>query len=380
MGSVTTVKPSMVPKQTGMATLLVSVVLLAVMSVMAIYTSRSSLMELTLTNNAYRAKQAAEAAEAGLDFALAYYLQGGADQNNDNAADTLTVPTSLTGGKRVSVAFCDPSSTLTNCLPPTSLGRLRIIATGYSDDDTAVSRVGVLVSEENFLTVNPKATLTAKGATSATLNGNLTVINNMGSTTIWTGTDISAMTGSFETKININGADNQISSEKVGSKFYVGPDVVYNDQSLKNLSLADYFEQMTGRPQSEMAALADIRISGTATLPAATAANDYLGGKVIYVDKATFDPNTNLGTATKPVILIVNGAFELNGSNTIHGVVIANSLNKANGNARINGAMIVGDVNNANGGFTIEMVPSVINGLNKITVKSSVGNSWRDWD
>lgn len=349
---------------------------------MVIYTSRSSLMELTLSNNAYRAKQAQTAADAGLDFALATYLQGTAVPT-DGASQV--VDTTLIGGKRAFYWFCAPETTFADiednaCDALAGTGRMRIFATGYSDDDTAVARATVLISEENALSINPKAALTAKGSASATLNGNLTVINNMSPTTIWTGTDIGAMTGSFETQVSVNGSDYQKSSEKVGNKFYLGPDVVYNDHSLHEMSYADYFTQMTGRTPSEMAALADIRISGSETLPTADASNDYLGGKIIYVDKATFDPNVNLGTTTNPVILVVNGDFGLNGPNTINGIVVAKNLNKANGNARINGALIVENIDNANGGFTIEMVPSVINNLDNITVKSTVGNSWRDWD
>jgi hypothetical protein len=366
--------------QRGIATLLVSVVILVLMSIIAAYTARTSLLDLALTNNSYRAKQAEAAASAALDFAMAYYLNGGADQNNDGTADTLSVPTGLTGGNRTTVQFCDPSAVLT-CTAPTNLYRLRIIAQGYSDDDTATTSQSVLVSEESALGAFPKAALTAKGAGAATLNGNLTVINNNpGGITIWTGTNIGAMTGSFQTKISVEGSDNQISSEKVGSKFYVGPDVVYNDFSLRDLTYPEYFQQVTGTTQDELIAKAGISISGSETLPAATAANDYLGGQVIYVDKATFDPNTNLGTTDKPVILIVNGNFELNGPNIINGLVIAKNLTKANGTARVNGAMIMENVTNANGGFTIEMVDSVISNLGKITVKSTVGNSWRDWN
>lgn len=366
--------------QRGIATLLVSVVILILMSIIATYTARTSLLDLALTNNSYRAKQAEAAASAALDFGLAYYLNGGADQNGDNTADTVTVPTSLTGGNRTTVQFCDPSTVLT-CTAPTNLFRLRIIAQGYSDDDTATTSQSVLVSEESALGASPKAALTAKGAGAATLNGNLTVVNNNpGGITIWTGTNIGAMTGSFQTKISVEGNANQISSEKVGSKFYVGPDVVYNDFSLKSLTYAQFFEQVTGRTQDELIAKANISISGSETLPAATAANNYLGGQVIYVDKATFDPNTNLGTTEKPVILIVNGNFELNGPNVINGLVIAKNLAKANGTARVNGAMIMENVTNANGGFTIEMTPSVITNLGKITTKSTVGNSWRDWN
>jgi type II secretory pathway pseudopilin PulG len=366
--------------QKGIATLLVSVVILVLMSIIAAYTARTSLLDLALTNNSYRAKQAEAAASAALDFALAYYLDGGADQNNDGTADTLSVPTSLTGGNRTTVQFCDPSAVLT-CTAPTNLYRLRIIAQGYSDDDTATSSQSVLVSEESALGAYPKAALTAKGAGTAKLNGNLTVINNNpGGITIWTGTDIGAMTGSFDTKIKVNGEENQVSSVKTKSDFYVGPDIVYNDYSLKSLSYSDFFKQVTGRTQEELIAKANISFTNAADLPKPTADNNYLGGQIIYANTLTFDAKDNLGTKDKPVILIVNGDFEIESNTVINGLVIAKNLTKAVGTARVNGAMIMENVADASGGFTIEMVDSVISNLGKITVKSTVGNSWRDWN
>lgn len=374
-------------RERGAATLLLSVVLLLVLTLLAGYTSRSSLTDLAIVNNQLRLKQAQSAADAAMDFALAYYITGGADQSPsptpDGVADTLSVPTTLTGGNNSNVAFCDAATMDCNtCNSPTDLSSLGLRSIGFSDDQTSTYCATVVLAANPVLSGGaPKAALTAKGAGTAKLNGNLTVINNNpGGITIWTGTDIGAMTGSFETKISIDGNNNQTSSGKDGSKFFVGPDVVYNDQELNNMSYDDFVVEMTGRTPDELATLANIKISGTDSLPAATAANDYLGNQLIYVDKATFDPNTNLGTPDKPVILVVNGNFEINGPNVINGIVIAKNLAKANGTARINGAMIMENVTNSNGGFTIEMVTSTVsNAVDNITVRAPILGSWRDW-
>lgn len=368
------------PRQRGVAVLMITVVLLLVMLVIVMYSTRSTVIELQLTNNALRSKQAATAADAALDFALAHYFQFGGDQNNDNVPDTLTIPSTLAPiNTTASVAYCTPTSTLQNCTPASDLSSMRIIASGRSADGTAIHYATTLVSSQSAFGVNPRAPFIARGASSATLNGNLTVVNNISRLTIWTGTDIGSMSGSFQTRINIDGVNNQISSEKTGNKFFVGPDIVYNDHNLKNASTDDFFLGVTGTDRNKMINGADIKLSGTQTL-GTDPSGDNWGGKIIYVDRATFDPNSNLGTPTKPVILIVNGNFELNGPNTVHGVVFANNLTKANGNAKILGSLIVNDVTGANGGFTIEASQSVLSGLSQITFKGQVRSAWRDWE
>lgn len=365
--------------QSGAATLLFTLVLLMAMLVIGLYSTRNSISELLLTNNALRYKQATTAADGALDFALAHYIQYGGDQNNDNIADILTIPTSLLATGTASAQYCTPTSTFTACTAPTDLGNMRIIATGRSLDGTAVHYSTTLVAAKPVFGVNPKAPFIAKGASSATLNGNLTVVNNLSKLTIWTGTDVGDATGSFTTKINIDGVNNQVSSEKSGSKFYVGPDVVYNDHNLKNATSDEFFLGVTGSARSTVINGADMKLTGTATLGTDPDGLNW-GGKIIYVDKSTYDPNANLGTADKPVILVVNGNFELNGPNTVYGVVIANNLTKANGSAKIYGSLIVNDVSGANGGFTIEANQSVLNGLSKITFKGQVRSAWRDWE
>lgn len=367
-------------RQKGVAVLLITIVLLLVMLVIVMYSTRSAVLELQLTNNALRSKQAASAADAALDFGLAHYFEYGGDQDNNDVPDTLTIPNTLAPlNTTASVTYCTPDSTLTSCSPATDINNLRIIAIGRSGDGTAVHYATTLVSAQSAFGINPKAPFIAKGASSATLNGNLTVVNNLSRLTIWTGTDIGSASGSFQTKINIDGANNQISSEKIGSEFYVGPDIVYNDYNLKNASPDEFFLGITGSERSKIINGADVKLTGTQSLGTDPSGNNW-GGKIIYVDKATYDPNVDLGTPTKPVILVVNGNFELNGPNTIHGFVFANNLTKANGNAKILGSLVVNDVTGANGGFTIEASQSVLSGLPKITFKGQVRSAWRDWE
>lgn len=61
---------SMPARERGAVTLVMALVLLASMTLMTVFTGRSVLMEQRVSVNDYKAKQLAEAADAGLDFAI----------------------------------------------------------------------------------------------------------------------------------------------------------------------------------------------------------------------------------------------------------------------------------------------------------------------
>ena len=74
--------------QKGAASLVMSMVILALITFVTIYTSRSILNEQKIANNDYRAKQAFGAAEAGIAEAISY-LSEDPDRNLDDAAAHL---------------------------------------------------------------------------------------------------------------------------------------------------------------------------------------------------------------------------------------------------------------------------------------------------
>ena len=81
--------------QRGVASLIVVMVLLFVVSLVAAYTSRNLIFEQRTSTNQYRATQALEAAEAGLEWTLSMLNQGRIDTNCDNSASTT--PTTFRG-------------------------------------------------------------------------------------------------------------------------------------------------------------------------------------------------------------------------------------------------------------------------------------------
>jgi Tfp pilus assembly protein PilX len=62
---------SRIPRQQGAAALAVTLVLLFITTLVAAYAHRNHLFELSASTNQYRATQAFEAAEAGLEWTIA---------------------------------------------------------------------------------------------------------------------------------------------------------------------------------------------------------------------------------------------------------------------------------------------------------------------
>jgi|CXWL01.1.fsa_nt_gi hypothetical protein len=83
--------PSSAARQRGAATLIVVMVLFFIVSLMAAYTSRNMIFEQKTSANQYRATQAFEAAEAGLEWALTM-LNGGRLEDNCTAHTAMTTP------------------------------------------------------------------------------------------------------------------------------------------------------------------------------------------------------------------------------------------------------------------------------------------------
>ena len=125
-------QPHLRRTQAGEVTLLTSIVILLLATVFIVAVSRTSLTELRISGNEIRARQAAAAAEAGLNLGAAYLAGGtpkGSDKNKDGTADVITTTTSppatfatQTGNTKYSVAFCDPTQAASSISCPSAPG------------------------------------------------------------------------------------------------------------------------------------------------------------------------------------------------------------------------------------------------------------------
>ena len=76
--------------QRGAAALPISILLLFVAALVLIAVSKTTLMEQRISGNEIRARQAMQAAQAGISHAAAYMKAGGIDHGQNSVADAIT--------------------------------------------------------------------------------------------------------------------------------------------------------------------------------------------------------------------------------------------------------------------------------------------------
>ena len=177
-------------RQGGMATFLFCLLIVILVTYVAIYTSRSVLLEKTISNNDIRSKYAFEAAEAGI-AAARRYLFADADRDDDDVVDPVfdtdadnigDTNTSNIGNGSVVVTVTD----LTVGVNP--LSTLRVVAQGFSDDQSATRSITQIFSRLDPLPNEPGSPLVTKG--NIVVNGSATITNPEGHSTIWSGGDV----------------------------------------------------------------------------------------------------------------------------------------------------------------------------------------------
>lgn len=272
--------------QRGSAALPMGVLLLFIAALILIAVSRTTLMEQRMSGNEIRTRQALQAAQAGVDQALAYMRAGGIDQGpsagGDGQADSLG-SLSLPNGASYQVYYCDPApDPLPDPYPPltacdsvpatcgtgfTTTEDFRtplILACGVSDDGLARQVVVVNLSGAPTMATSPENPVISKGAIN--VQGSATIVNYYNNLTIWTGSPFGSVGASGKTFIR-NPSKPQPSIEDappdqpntcvlsldpdddyicLTDKTLRGPDVIYDDVTLGNLSDVELFEKFFG--------------------------------------------------------------------------------------------------------------------------------------
>ncbi len=373
--------------QRGAATLLVAVVLLAAITLITLFTARSSLFEQRISGNESRARQAMETAEAGLQQTFAYLNAKGPFCDAATGGDVVLNSTDDWCGEATCPAYrvvlhllnrCEPGDACYDaaklCLAEDERPLISVRATGFSDDSSATRIITQLIGDDPPIANAPKQPIITRG--NMTLSGNLTIINHYSNITIWSGASVignaSASGGSSQTLIQVNGVPYVVSSEGTD----VGPDVVQNDPTLANATSEEFFQNFFNEPKAVVEAQADIH------LPAdGDAALDEASGKRIWVE-GDYSLGTDIGTPEAPVVMVVNGSLDLTGNTVVWGVIyVTGDLNKGAGNVLVHGSMVVeGDVDLGTGSFVVDYAP--LDQLGEDGVLNAVGaisGGWIDY-
>lgn len=155
-------------RQKGVVTLMLTIVILMIITLTTLYTSRVVVADDKIFANTYRNNQALDAARAGYDYALAYLI-----------ANTSTVTTGLSSCAVGNETYALTSGTLANnatytmtygCVTAASTTYLTITAVGTSADTSAVKTVTGMVKSLGSTNPTPfvsRSSITLTAASSA---------------------------------------------------------------------------------------------------------------------------------------------------------------------------------------------------------------------
>jgi len=403
-------------QQRGAASLIVSLLILALITFVTIYTSKTIIQEQKISANDYRSKQAFEAAEAGLGLAINYYSEdpdvdsnnvldglvdtsgdGAGDWNLDTDGDTVNDShTYIVGGSnRVIVTATDLSDNMTI---------LRITSQGFSFDNTATRTLVQDISTVNPLPNTPNNPFTTRST--VLITGAATIHNPEGHSTIWSGgnVDLGSNNATATEVADVTDPDypgcmdyawthpSHCSVIQSSNRVTVGLDVIENDSNLANLSNTGFFENFFGVPptnfRESMVTLDTTAANANTDVQLAT-------NEIIWVEGDTaFSNNTTVGCKTvvtggnicanantKPSIMIINGNATFSGTVQFYGIVYVTGSITITGSTTVHGALVgASTVSNATGGsLDIWYNSDLLERVKRNGPLGSSAGSWRDF-
>jgi hypothetical protein len=396
-------KPGTFPRpgtQRGAAALIVVMLLFFIVSLVAAYAGRNLIFEQKTSANQYRATQAFEAAEAGLEWALAMLNGGRIDtscENSTNATDSSFRARYLveTAGNYTPstwdnagvperfqpscVRSDDPDNPWTCSCPtasrpvlaapasagvfpafrvcfeavdPPQPGVMRVVSTGRTSINglvdqlceergegtagEAAATVSVVVALSSALPAPPMAALTAVGNLSAA--GGLTLVNTDPQANGLTANLAWPLPGWPFEPVLITAAGSSI------SRSYIDDDI-----ELRGLTPQELFTSVfrmrpeTFRLQPAAVVLADCGSACSAKLREAAERNP---GRIIWIDgDATLESPVDLDPSVPPVLIVTNGNLRVLSPLQIEGVIYAKGNVEVLSTTSVKGAVVAaGDV------------------------------------
>lgn len=365
---------SAIPHKQRGATLVVTLVLVALLSILAIYGVGISVMDQRSSANEYRAEEAGLAADAGIDQAIAYLKANRTAVSGWTWADCTAGDTAMPCGtipsadranwKKITVPSGEVMQPYTSgvvlyLLTPNSGAQeeflFNIVAEGKSADgaSTNVSKQGayfypVVIGEVD-------APMMAAGAISFNGNFNVVVNPNGAGTGVplsaWSGSDISIGSGSpvtchlddflstsstYTTQTDASGnelklcaactcpAGSAISSGSTGEGIDI-LDVDGHTGANRDTTTfpSDVFAYLFGVPTADY-----IQVKQSATVIADCSGLNTASAGLYWVTGNCTIPG-NVGSFANPVLLIVEGNISMNANNYVMGVMFAFSTNPA---------------------------------------------------
>ena len=326
----------------GVAALVVILILLFSISGITLYAANTGILEQKVSTNDYRAKQLAEAADAGINYAQAW-LASNTNSATWGTADASGNQTSTTiGSTSMANGFL---ATITLTRPITMPDHVLITSTATETGGSPVTAVAKLnVVQKKVMTGLPDSPMVVNGCVDATVGGPVIENQQAGSTyEIISSQDASCINQGHFT--GTYGFD-------VDDSAFVGA----------------AWDRSFGMSQTEMQALA--------ALP---------GSNVHWITQTT-PYHTDLGSVgppAQPVVVIFTGCPAINGATTLVGVVyfLGPCVTSGWGGGNILGTLIVdGDVTQMNANTRLIYDEDYVGDLvdDYVGVKGRIPGTWID--
>lgn len=425
--------------QRGAASLFTALILLVGITLVTFLTAKTVLVATQMTANNYRSAQAFAAANAGMDYALAYFGDPGHttfacdDPPADWLADYLLTlpnttarvcidntpptnpPTPLTTPWGVTVdAQCLPCmlGSTGNCTNPPQTTAGIIIATGWSDDQQAQRTITQCVGTRSLLAGGGPAQTLVSGSV-VNLTGSAKIFNRFNDLNIWSAGNVDIGSSAMETYIRPTNLEiNDLSfaqltevpspqvnnAQKVSSNgLGTGTDIYHSDAVLAAAKAASDADRSAGGVGDGPDTFFDMffpDIRKAEIARSAQSVNQYFEGDadsaqlaglsgIVYVGgNASIGANNQIGSPDAPVLLFIEGNLSITGA-TIYGVVyVAGEIGLGAGNTAVVGSLI--SEGSVSGAGTLDLVYMPFgdgSGSGSVLpgLTGIIAGSWRDW-
>lgn len=361
----------------GYVVLATSIVLLMVITLIGLFAGQTLSTEAKIQGNTYRALQAFDAAQAGLEYGINYA------QTN---ASTITDGQVLTGTQANNSTY----SVVLNFVGGNN-NTLNVVSTGTSADGSATRVIKELVKRAPISNSIPQTSVSSRG--NVQLKNNATVNNLTGSTTVVSGGTVT---------IN-NNAQTVLSTGVSSTSSSTKSDVVQNNSSLNGMSDTTLQSTYTGMALTSFQSLASNTYSGSGSGDYTSAVSGQTG-KIIYINQGgsggtvTTGNNLTIGSPTSPVIVVVignialgngltiygniyaTGNIDVGNNSTVSGLIFANGNLTLSQNSTVNGAVVAGGTTTfAANNIVINYSSTVLNANNQAgSLYGKINGSWQD--
>jgi Tfp pilus assembly protein PilX len=359
-------QPSVRKGLKGVTTIVMTTLLLITMTLIIMFAAYNTLFAQKIFANQYRNQQAFEAAQAGLEYAMEYL-------NANSSAIELTATGGVVNYAIAKTTLTNNSSFTANINNPTASNYtlFLVTATGSSDDGTATRTVQIYMGQEANYPVN---SLLSAGA--VTLTGGATLTN--------TTTNINIVSGGAVT-IN-NGADTVTSSGVTSSQGHYGSDVQQNVTAYQGLTEAQLFADVFGTSEASEKATMNTYYNNTATSGNYGPLLSGVTNKSIWIDQpngatVSIQNGYTVGSATAPVLLIVEGTGGVNIANgvTFYGYIYSSGTVSLAGGAKIYGGISTDGATNISNGVGAIAFTKYGNLTIGSAIYGKVPGSWKDF-